>query len=49
MLSRLILTRKTIKEKTIPRVRFYPRRNKYKKGSTIIKTITRQVGFIETL
>jgi hypothetical protein len=49
MLSRLTLTRRAIKEKIIPRGRFYPRKNKYKKNSIIIKTITKQVGFAETL
>jgi hypothetical protein len=41
--------KKTIKEKTILRGRFYPKRNKYKKDNIIIKTIIRQIGFTETL
>jgi hypothetical protein len=36
-------------KKTIPRGRLHPRKNKYKKDSTIIKIIARQVGFAETL
>jgi hypothetical protein len=49
MLSRLILTRRAIREKTTPRGRLHPRRDKYKKGNAIIKIITRQVGFAESL
>jgi hypothetical protein len=40
---------KSDKKKIIPRGKLYPRRKKYKKNNTIIKTITRQVGFAETL
>jgi hypothetical protein len=41
--------KRVIKEKTIPRGRLYPKKDKYKKGSIIMKIITRQVGFVETL
>jgi hypothetical protein len=41
--------KKNNKGKTTPRGRFYPKRNKYKKGNTIIKIITRRAGFAETL